>query len=71
MAQNVTLFTTHCPKCEVLLSKLEDSGIDFTVVDDIDKVIEVGTKNGIMSAPILQVGDKVMPFDKAIEWVRG
>lgn len=67
----VTLYTTHCPKCEVLLMKLEDANIPFTIVDNIDEVIAVGTKHGIMSAPILQIDERVMGFSEAVEWIRG
>lgn len=57
----ITLYSTHCPKCHVLEMKLRKKGIDFNLVEDTDKLIEMGFK----SAPILQVGDRYMDFAEA------
>lgn len=65
----VTLYTTHCPMCGVLEKKLKASNIEFDTVDDIDTVVNIGKENGIMSAPILKVDDKVMGFAEAVKWV--
>ena len=32
----VTLYTTHCPKCNVLEKKLDKKKIEYTLVDDFD-----------------------------------
>ena len=65
----VILYTTNCPKCKVLEKKLEDKNIDFEIVDNVDKVLEIADKFGIMSAPILSVDGNIMEFNKAINWV--
>ena len=62
---DVTLWSTNCPKCNVLKSKLEQKGIKFELVEDADKMIE----KGFMSAPMLEVDGSVMNFPDAMKWV--
>ena len=65
----VTLYTTHCPMCNVLEKKLKEAKIEFDTVDDKDTVVKIGKENRIMSAPILKVDDNVMNFTDAVKWV--
>lgn len=62
---NIVLYTTHCPKCKVLESKLIEKNIDFQIEEDIEKLIDLG----YMSAPILSVDGEVMEFGEAVKWV--
>ena len=55
----VTLYTTHCPKCNVLTTKLKSKGVDYEEITD----------KGFMSAPMLEVDGKIMTFVEAIKWV--
>lgn len=61
----VKLYTTHCPKCNVLEKKLESKKISFAVSEDIDEML----KKGIVSAPYLEVSGELMNYQQAIEWV--
>lgn len=62
----IVLYSTGCPRCNVLKKKMEASGIPFEVRDDIDEMIEMG----IESAPVLVVYDKQMDFTEAVTWLR-
>ena len=61
----VTLYSTHCPRCRVLETKLIQKNIEFNVVTDISKMELLG----IQSVPILEVDDKLLNFTDAIDWV--
>lgn len=61
----ITLYSTHCPRCRVLETKLTQKNIEFNVVTDIDKMESLG----IQSVPILDVDDKLLNFTDAIAWV--
>lgn len=61
----VTMYSTHCPKCQVLEKKLQQKGIEYNVVTD---TLEMG-KMGIRSVPVLSVNSELLDFKKAIEWV--
>lgn len=61
----IVLYSTHCPKCNVLEKKLDNLGIKYDIVTDIDVMQE----KGFMSAPMLEVDGNVMDFTKANSWV--
>ena len=59
------LYTTHCPKCNVLEKKLKNKNIEFEICEDIDLMLS----KGIQQAPYLEVDNELMDFSKAIKWV--
>jgi glutaredoxin len=61
----IKLYTTHCPQCKVLETKLNRKSIDYSTCDDINEMKQLGFK----SAPVLKVGDKYYGFSEAIKWV--
>lgn len=61
----ITLYSTNCPKCNVLSKKLSAKNIEYNVVTDINKMEELG----FSSAPMLDVDGKVMNFSEANNWV--
>lgn len=61
----IVLYTTHCPKCSVLETKLNQKGIQFTTVDDLDEMIA----KGFQAAPVLGVHGKMLEFGEAVKWV--
>lgn len=63
-----TLYTTHCPLCFVIQSKLSSKNIDFTEVTDVEKIKKVSPDG---SVPILEVDGKYMVFKEALEWING
>ena len=62
----ITLYSTNCPKCNVLKQKLQSLNIDFEVSDNIDELINLG----FMEAPILKVNDQYLNFSKAVNWIK-
>ena len=57
---SVTLYTTHCPRCEVLKKKLDNAGIKYAIVEDEKKMLD----KGFTSAPMLEVDGEIMDFIK-------
>ena len=66
----ITLYSTHCPKCQVLEQKLKQKNIEFDVVSDIDTIVEYGRKHNIKSAPILEVDNEPYDFMQALEYIK-
>jgi glutaredoxin len=55
-----------CGQCKVLKKKLENKNISFTVVEDIEKMLELG----IQGVPVLQLDDGTkLTQMSAIKWV--
>lgn len=63
----ITLYSTHCPKCRVLETKLKQKNVEYVECTDVDKMIELG----ITSAPCLDVDGKMLDFPSAVKWVNG
>lgn len=61
----VTLYSTHCPKCNVLEKKLKQKNISYEEVNDI----EIMKDKGYLSVPILEVDDVSMDFKIASDWI--
>lgn len=62
---NVVLYTSHCPKCKVLETKLKQKKVEYVEVDDVDVMLA----KGIKSAPYLEVDGALMNFNDAVKWV--
>ena len=62
---NVTLYSTHCPKCKVLEMKLKQKNISYEEVTDI-KVME---EKGFKSVPKLEIDGVVYDFKEATQWI--
>ena len=61
----ITLYSTGCPKCRVIETKLEQKGIEYQVSNDIDILVE----KGFISVPVLDVDGDFMDFTKANKWI--
>lgn len=62
----IKLYSTGCPKCNVLKLKMNAKGIEFKEITDI----EVLKQMNLQSVPYLQIDDEeLMDFSKANEWI--
>ena len=62
---DVTLYSTHCPKCEVLEKKLKQKEIVFKEINDIKEI----RKTGYLTVPLLKIDGDIMDFKAAIDWI--
>ena len=64
----ITFYSTNCPKCKVLSTKLDRAGVKYNINTDINTMLS----KGIKSAPALEMEDgRIMDFSQALAWVRG
>ena len=61
----VVLYSTHCPKCNVLTQKLNSKSIQFEEINDVETMQSIGIK----TVPMLEVDGVLMDFGKAAQWV--
>lgn len=61
----VILYSTHCPKCNVLEKKLKQKNIPYEEINDI----EIMKEKGYLSVPVLEVDDVSMDFKTASDWI--
>jgi len=62
----IILYSTHCPRCKVLTSKLQQQGIEYEEINDI----EVMKAKDFSEAPKLEVDGVVMDFKEAVAWLK-
>lgn len=65
MNKTVILYSTGCPKCEVLKKKLEQKEVNYETVCSVEEM----TVLGITTVPVLGVDDNLLEFGQAVEWV--
>ena len=61
----ITLYSTGCPKCEILKKKLISKKIGFYESHNTDEM----TRLGITAVPQLWVGESLLSFEEAVRWV--
>mgnify|MGYP002522574048 FL=1 len=59
------LYSTGCPKCEVLKKKLAEKGVQYTENNSVDEMLKLG----IEAVPVLKVNDRLLDFKEAVDWV--
>ena len=61
----IILYSTNCPRCEVLEEKLKSKGIEYVE----ENSVEVMQEKGIMSVPVLEYNGELFDFGKAVKLI--
>lgn len=61
----IKLYTIDCPKCKVLEKKLDAKGIIYEITKDKE---EMAAKK-IYDLPVLEVDNKILNFNEAVNWI--
>lgn len=61
----IILYSTNCPRCNILKTKLNRKEIPFSEENDIDVMIE----KGFTEVPMLEVDGEIMNFSQANTWI--
>lgn len=67
--EQIILYTSHCPKCQVIEKKLQRIGIKYSVIEDEKAINDFCSSNGIQSLPVLVINSSILDFNEAIKWV--
>jgi len=62
---SVVLYSTGCPKCNVLKKKLDAKKIVYSVNDSVEEMLQIG----ITQVPVLCVDGKLLDFKPASDWI--
>ena len=62
----VILYSTGCPKCNVLKKKLAEKDITYEEFTSVDDMLSMGIKE----VPMLGVGEKLMSFKESVDWIK-
>ena len=62
----VILWSTHCPRCKVLETKLSQKNIEFEKNTDVEQM----KAKGFEEAPKLELADgTIFDFKQAVDWI--
>ncbi len=61
----IILYSTGCPKCNVLKSKLDSKKIQYETITDVKQM----RSKGFLSAPMLQIDDDYYSFSEAVKYL--
>lgn len=65
MKESFILYSTGCPKCEILKQKMDKKNIPYTEINDTNIMIE---KN-ITFVPVLEINEKILNYKEAVDFV--
>lgn len=61
------LYSTGCPKCNVLKAKLKQKNVDYVENNNVDEM----QKMGITTVPMLMINADLLNFTEAVEYING
>ena len=63
---NIIFYTTNCPKCKVLKTKMDKVKLSYEICEDVQRMLELN----IQTTPALQINDSILDFGQAIKWLK-
>lgn len=61
----IKIYSTGCPKCKVLIKKLNEKNIKYEECNDK----EIMKAKGIQFLPVLEINGDLLDFKQATEWI--
>lgn len=65
MEKKIILYSTGCPKCQILKNKLSDKQISYIENNNIDEMLQLN----ISQVPVLSVNGTLYSFRQAVELI--
>lgn len=65
----ITFYTSHCPRCKVLMTLMDNKKIEYEVVDDSNIYETLAEKNNIDSMPFAEIDGKVVETKELIKYI--
>ena len=61
----VVVYTIHCPACNILEKKLQKAGIEYSIIDDVEKMPK------IEQFPMMSINcGPLMTLKEANQWIK-
>ena len=65
MNKNIVLYSTGCPKCEILKKKMGEKNISYTEINDID----IMNEKNITFVPMLEIEGKLLNYRESVGFI--
>ena len=66
----IKFYSTGCPQCNQIKTMMDNKGIEYEYITDMDTIMDVADKHNIMSAPFAEVFDKIMTAPKLTKYLQ-
>lgn len=68
--ENIVLYSSHCPKCDMIEKILKEKGINFILEEDENVYLPLAEENGIDSMPFAEVNGKIFDIKDLQEYIK-
>ena len=65
MNKDIILYSTGCPKCEILKKKMGEKNISYTEINDID----IMNEKNITFVPMLEIEGKLLNYRESVSFI--
>ena len=62
-------YSNNCPRCRVLKKIMDEKGMEYTLISDIDIIYDVAEKANINSMPFAEVDGKILSTTELQEYI--
>lgn len=62
-------YSNNCPRCRVLKKIMDEKGMEYTLISDIDVIYDVAEKANINSMPFAEVDGKILSTTELQEYI--
>ena len=66
----IVLYSTHCPKCNMIEMIFKNKKIEYTVEDNKEEVLKVADENNIKEIPFAKINDKMYTCEEIKSWIK-
>lgn len=66
---NITLYSTGCPKCKIAERLLSEKDIDYSVVTDTDTITTLADSHGFTAVPFAEINGKITDSAGLFRWI--
>ena len=68
--EKIILYSSHCPKCDMIEKILKEKGIEFELVDNESIYLTLAEQNGIDSMPFADINGKILDIKDLQEYIK-
>ena len=68
--EHIVLYSSHCPKCDMIEKILKEKGINFILEEDENVYLPLAEENGIDSMPFAEVDGKIFDIKDLQEYIK-
>lgn len=61
----IVVYGNGCPKCNILIKKLDEKGIEYEKSENMQELIDLGFK----TVPVIVLNGEYMDFGKAVQYI--